>query len=200
MLEENSVSDTPEVVRDATENKPTDTIAYETHKKLLNQRKGDQEKLRNLEQQLNEFITAKKTSEEQMLAEQGKFKELADQRTRELEEARQENANYKSSFDKAVKLSAFRDQLGGTVDNSAYYDFVKTDEIVVDPDTGVIDLASVEAVVNQFKQSHSKLYTPRVSKSLPNDAPSTNVPSNATPTNKIDVADALKAELAKQFN
>lgn len=197
MLDENSVSDTPEVVRDASETKPTDTIAYETHKKLLNQRKSDQEKMRTLEQQLNEFTTAQKTNEEKMLAEQGKFKELADQRTAELEEARRENANYKSSFDKAIKLSAFRDQLGGTVDNSAYYDFVNTDEIIVDPDTGAVDMGSVEAVVNQFKQSHSKLYTPKVSRSLPNDAPGNDAPADATPSNKQEIADTLRQELSK---
>ena len=198
MTEETSVSDTAELVRDGSETKPVDTIAYETHKKLLAQRKSDQEKMRSLEQQLNEFISAKKMTEEQSLAEQGKYKELLEQRAKELEEAKKENAHYKNSFDKAIKLSAFRDQLGGTVDNSAYYDFVNVDKIVIDPETGVPDLSSVEDVVNEFKQKHSKLYTPRVSKALPNDAPKDTY-SVTTPKNKNEFASALRDELAKQF-
>lgn len=191
------VSNAPETASGSTENKP-DTIAYETHKKLLSQRKSDQEKMRGLEQQLNDFVSAQRTSEENKLKEQGQYKELVDQREKEIESLRQENVNYKSSFDKAIKLSAFRDQLGGTVDNSSYYDFVNVDEIVLDAESGVIDMASVEQVVNQFKQTHSKLYTPRASKALPNDAPQTQAsPMFTTPTNKNDIASALKEQLAK---
>lgn len=198
MTEETSVSDTPEIVRDASEEKPTNTIAYETHKKLLNQRKGDQEKIRNMEQQLTEFMNAQKQTEEQKLLEQGKLQELVELKEKELQEARQENSAYKSDFDKAMKLSAFREKLGGTVDHNDYYKFVNTDKIILDPEAGV-DEESVEAVVNQFKQEHYKLYTPKVSKSLPNDAPATNTPINTTPSNTSEIAAALKAELAKQF-
>jgi hypothetical protein len=164
----------------------------------LNQRKADQEKLRAVETQLNELLTAKKQTEELKLKEQGKYQELVTEREKEIEALRQENLSYKSSFDKAIKLSAFRDQLGGTVDNSAYYDFVNVDKIIVDPDTGVPDMSSVAEVVNEFKQKHSKLYTPKVSRALPNDAPKDNY-TYGTPKNKNDYANALRDELSKQF-
>lgn len=198
MNEETSVSNATESVSNESETKP-ETINYDTHKKLLNQRKSDQEKMRNMEQQLNEFMQAQKANEENKLKEQGKFQELVIEREKEIADLKNENINYKTSFDKAVKLSAFREQLGGTVDNSSYYDFVNVDEIVLDPDTGVVDNSSVESVVNQFKQTHSKLYTPKVSKALPNDAPrgpTTSIP----PRNKDEFANALKDEIAKNFN
>ena len=199
MSEESSVSNTPDQVRNESENKP-ETIAYETHRKLLSQRKSDQEKMRGMEQQLNDLLNANKEAEEAKLREQGKWEDLAGQRENKIKELEQENLGFKDSFDKAVKLTSFRDQLGGTVDNSSYYDFVNVKDIVIDPETGVVDTASVEQVVNQFKKDHSKLYTPKVSKSLPANAPRDTNAMMTTPTNKNEIANALKDELAKQFN
>jgi len=196
-MDEQGVSDTAETVRDESANKQ-ETIAYDTHKKLLNQRKADQERMKAMEQQLNEYKLAQKSIEEQKMVEQGKYKELVQEREKELEAIRQENLSYKKSFDKAIKISAFREKLGGIIENSAYYDFVNVDAIIIEPETGMVDMASVDAAVNQFKKEHPRLYTPKTSRTLPTDAPANTILQHS-PKNKTEFANALKDELLKQF-
>jgi len=199
MIEKPSVSNTPELVRDESVNKP-ETIAYDTHKKLLGQRKSDQEKMRGLEQRVADLVNANEEAEEVKLKEQGKWQEMAGRSETKVKELESEILGYKDSVNKAVKLTSFRDQLGGTVDHPSYYDYVNVDEIMIDQETGVVDTSSVEQVANQFKKEHPKLYTPKVSKSLPADAPQATGNMTTTPTNKNEIASALKDELAKQFN
>ncbi len=194
-MTDESISDAPEAVRDISEKQ--DTVSYEVHRKLLGQRKTDQAKMKDLEAKINSFVTEKTQNEENKLAEQGEYKKLVETRDAEIAKLNSENNEYKTSFDKAIKLSAFRDQLGGTVDNNQYYDFVNVDNIVIDPESGTVDDASVEMVVNEFKQSHSKLYTPKSAKVLPNNAPSTTETPQITPSNKTEISTALRTELEK---
>ncbi len=191
-MTDESISDATETVRDISEKQ--DTISYEVHRKLLGQRKTDQAKMKDLEAKINSFVTEKTQNEEKKLAEQGEYKKLVENRDAEIARLNSENNEYKTSFDKAIKLSAFRDRLGGTVDNSQYYDFVNVDNIVIDPESGTVDDASVEMVVNEFKQNHSKLFTPKGGKVLPSDAPSTNDPT-LKPFEKLSEDEKMKIRM-----
>lgn len=144
-----------ESVSDTSEDK---SVKYETHQKLLSQRKNDQVKIQELQQQLQGLTDQQKQAEEAKLAENEEYKKLVDVRTQELESVRQEKDSLLQSVNDSLKLNAFIEKLPGKIKNSKYLSFVNTDDIVFsDPATREVDTASVDGVVSKFMEEHSHL-------------------------------------------
>lgn len=160
-----SVSDTPEtktIVSDEQE-----TVKYETHKKLLGQRKADQEKLRQAQDLIDKFEAEKREVEEGKLKEEGEYKKLLTLREEELGKLRSERDIAVKENQDTWKYDAFYRKLGGKLENSKYLSFVDIESIIFNPETKEVDQQSVESVVNKFREEHSALITPINSSRLP---------------------------------
>lgn len=156
-----------------------DPVSYETHRRILSQRKKDQEKIKEFEERFAEIDRVNKTAEEQKLAEQGEFKkivELRDKKIDELSNKLQSVVEEKTNVEKTVKdthkLQAFYEKLPGKIAKKEYLSFVDLEKIAYDPETGVIDNQSVDLVVNDFMENHSKLIEAPKGHKLPNGYPS----------------------------
>lgn len=157
-----------EIVSDNSQMK--DQVSYETHSKLLGQRKRDLEKMKELESLVQGFQGQKKQDEESKLVEQGEYKKLLEARELEITNLRQENTEHAKHMTEAHKLNAFREKLPGTIKNSAYYNFVNMEAILIDPETGIVDEASVSEEVNTFMKDHYSLVKSESKTALPNNA------------------------------
>ena len=146
-------------------------VSFATFDKAVKQRKAALEKLTELEQKLSLFEQKEKQIEEEKLFEQGEYKKLLADREKENRRLKEEAEQWKQSAVKREKLHAFQEALGGKLADPRYFSFVNTDAIAVDPETNMIDEASLKATVNEFVQQHGRLVDFGGAK-LPNGAPS----------------------------
>lgn len=147
------------------------TVAYETHQKLLSEKKKLAEKHQATEAQLNELLAAQEAAKNQELEKQSEYQKLWEASKQENEKLKNERDAYQKNIMDAHKINAFSEKLPGKIANSKYYDFVPLDQIVVDPESGRVDEASVQSVVDSFVKEHSGLLVKGKSPGLPNDAP-----------------------------
>lgn len=173
MEESQSAGGTTEHLVDNSETK--DIVTHETHQRLLSQRKKDQESMRSVQAELAEFKAEKQDFEEKRLAEQGEFKKLLELRNTENAKLKEDKSRYEKEFIDAHKLNAFREKLPGKIGDSSYYSYVDLDSIVLDPESGAVDMASVDSVVNSFVEKHHRLFDTNDAKKLPNHASNANL-------------------------
>ena len=160
-----------------------DVVSHESFKKLLAQRKADQEKLKATTTRLQELEAkeselAKKESEleEQKLKSEGNWKALLESRESALKKLEEKNSEllditkgYEKKFTDAHKINAFKEAIGGTLKQSEYYSFVDTDKIAIDPETGSIDDKTLKAYANEFTTKFKDLIQFKTAK-LPDGA------------------------------
>lgn len=141
-----------------------DKVSHETYKKLLAQRKADQEKLKTLSAQFEETKKALdliKEKEKEVMEEkakgQGDYKALVENRENEiktlkeqLEQFKSEKENLEHSFIDMVKLSAFNEALGGKIKHKKFYSLVELDKIAIDPETKRVDASTLKDYVKNF--------------------------------------------------
>jgi hypothetical protein len=127
-----------------------DTVAYETHKKLLSEKKKLQEDLEAIRRRDEE-------SQKKLLEEQGEYKKLNELLKEKLTKAEEAEKLREKELLDAVKINAFREKLPGKIANPAYYGFVDLDKIVINPETGEVDSLSVEKEAKRFMDSHGRL-------------------------------------------
>lgn len=125
--------------------------------RLLEESKKYKERAQTLQEKEKEEAERLKRLEEEKLREQGSYKQLLEQREKEqkelaaqLEKERSEKERAYSTLTEAKKLSAFQNRLPGKLKNSKLLNFVDTERIVINPDTGEIDPQSVDSVVKDF--------------------------------------------------
>jgi hypothetical protein len=162
----------------------SDTVAYETHRKLLAEKK-------KLQNELEEFRSAKLQEQEALEAEQGKFKELYESyksKTDELSAALDTERQGRQNF---VKVQNFLNKLDGKID-SKYYSFIPTKEIHIDPETGKVDDMSLDKAIESFSAEHGVLIQKANAVGTRDRAP-----SHAVPEKKI--SDMSNVELANNW-
>jgi len=150
--EENSSGEVDEV----TINKD-DTVSYETHRKLLSQRKKDQAQKKELFDQVEAYKKADVVREESKLQEEGEYKKLLDlSRTRE-QDLETKLSKYQQDFTDSHKIAAVLEKINGSPKNKKILNFIDLNAIAIDPETNVIDDQSVEAEANRFVKEWSEM-------------------------------------------
>lgn len=148
-----------------------DVVAFETHQRLLAQRKADQEKLKEAQAKLDkieekeaELERKRQELEEQKLKDEGNWKALLEAREAKLAEFQSRESElvskvsmFEQQFQEAAKLQALQDALGGKFKHKSYYNLVDTDRIITNPETGQIDQDSVKAYADTFLKEHKEL-------------------------------------------
>jgi len=205
MVDNNSVSDSKQDVSgdldiNGTSEDKKEVVSYDTHKKLLGQRKADQLKLKQLEEQLESFTQKQQQAEEAKLAEQGEYKKILSVREEELRKERELRQSTEKQINDAYKLNAFYSKLPGKIPRKEYLSFVDLDSIALNPETRDVDMESVQQVVNRFMEDHPTLVKLNDDRRLPADAPKNNSPSTYAEALRQCKSQRELDEVRRKFN
>jgi hypothetical protein len=121
------------------------------------------------------------------LKENQEWKSLAEQKSKQLEQALAEKQATEKKWIDNHKLNSFLSEVGG-LRNPEYSKFIDYSKILVNDD-GTINADSVKNYANEFRESYSDLIKPSDAKPLPSDAPK----DTATPTKSL--SELTEAEL-----
>lgn len=120
-----------------------DTVSYETHRRLLDEKK-------KVAAKLSEFEAKEKAANDEKLRQQGEYQKLIEDREKQLAEANTKVSAYETQIDSARKLSAFQ-KAAGDID-SKWLNLVDINKIAFKPDTKEVDEFSVKTAVDNFKK------------------------------------------------
>lgn len=169
-----------------------------TNNRLLEESKKYKSRSKELEDLENEREAEKKKLEEQKMMEVGEYKKLWEQekeKTKSYEQkfltAEQEKEQLGKTLVEAKKLQAFQSRLGGKLKNDDYMMFVDTESIAIDPESGSIDMDSVDNSVKSFLESHKSLVD-FGNRKMPNFDGFDSKPITQDQFNKMSLADKKK--------
>ena len=168
-------------------------VPYETHRKLLEQRKADQKKMQEQNAKLAELEANQKAFEEQKLQEQNQWKELADKYKAELDQTKQSTESLVKSIVNAEKVEAFEQAIGAKLANPKFKAHINLDAIGSD-ENGNIDQESLQAEIDRFQKEYGTTLLKQINVNLP-PAGVANLP---TPKSYADMTPAEKAEARRQ--
>lgn len=146
------------------------TVAFKSYQKSLDQEKAAKAKARELEAQVNEYQAKLEAMENEKLAEQGKWKELAEKEREKAEQRAKELEGERSRFLEYHKKQAVIGALGG-FKRDEYASFINVESISVD-ENGVPSKEGIEAEADRIRANHPELLKSNVSGSLNPEAPS----------------------------
>lgn len=138
------------------EGKQDDVVAYRTYSKVLTEKKNVQERMKAIEAERDELKRERETAEENKLKEQNEYKTLYEKTKQQLDEKDGKFNGLVNDIHKQRKIAAFTSALKGSVDPE-YHLFIKTEEILMDPESGDIDEMSVTKEVERFLKKHPQL-------------------------------------------
>jgi hypothetical protein len=164
-----------------------DTVAYETYRRVLGEKKKEQEKREALEKQIKEY-------EEKSLLEQNKFKEAYESTKKLLDDTNKRLVDIENQKTESLKFASFLESLNGKLDRK-YWNLVDLSNIIIDPATGQVDANSINNVVASFKKTYPEVIQKPNQANLPNSAPQSNPEGQViTRSNwlKLPVADMKK--------
>lgn len=151
--------------------KKEDVVSYDSYAKLLNQRKADQSRLKELQGKLEAIESAEKERESTKLKEQGEYKKLLARKEEEFNKLQAQVRQHEKDMLDAHKLQVVKSRLPGDVLRPEYLGFIDLDKIPVLED-GTFDEQIVEQVAQEFTKNHSGLIRPvGTTSKLPNQAP-----------------------------
>lgn len=141
-----------------------DSVTYETHRKLLDEKKKLQAKLAEIEND-------KKQKEEEELTRKGETQKLLELVKKEAEELRTKLTVKEQREVQAKKLSAVIRSLGSNVDEKWFGVIGQhLDEVVYNPDSGEVEQMSVTAIVEDLKKTWPEMIK-KLPVGMPADAP-----------------------------
>lgn len=150
---------------------PNDAVSYETHRKLLAEKKKAAEELAATRAALDKLEAEKREREEADLKAKEDFKSLLAIREKELNEIKAESEKTKRQVLEARKLDSFLRSVNGVIDRR-YWGLIDTDQIIVDPTTGEIDPLTVTKAAEAFRQTYPEIVAaPGRSIGMPTAAP-----------------------------
>lgn len=157
-----------------------DSVAYETHQKLLAEKKRAAERAAALERELAEVKEREAQRENEELERQKNFEQLAKNKDEQLKAAQAKLQAIENERVTARKLDAFLKTLGGDLPQH-YWDLIPIDQIIVDPTTGQVDDMSVAKVVEGYRKTFPEtIKVKNPPNTMPSDAP------KGTPQGKMD--------------
>lgn len=186
MSEDKRVSDEQEQ-GSATEEQYVPRKAYEEVSRDMHKYK---QTAREAEAARTEYEAKLKQLEEEKMKEQAQWKELAEKREQELELARKEANETKSRFSSAVKKSALKQELGGSI-RDEYLSFANIDSIELNDD-GSLNMESLRNVANKFREEHGSLIPPAKPDSTSKAAPTGQTVSQGKSIDELSGAEAFE--------
>lgn len=169
------------------ENQET-SIAYDKYRKLLDEKKKVQEELQSKAKIAQEYEQKLKKIEEEKLVEQQRYKELFENRDKELSDIKKRLEDEKTAYLEAKKVQEFLRAVGDLKKDS-YIKFIDTKKIILNSD-GTIDKESLKDYAATFKRDYGELLKEAGAK-LPEVAP-TNSKGDFSSLKSQDILKILK--------
>jgi hypothetical protein len=128
-------------------------VAYESHLKLLGEKKKVAERAAALELELESLRAKERERENQELEKSKNYEQLLKNREEELKALKDRTAKFENERVQARKLDAFIKTLGGSLEDK-YWSLVDLDKIAVDPATNTVDTMSVSRYVDEYRATY----------------------------------------------
>ncbi len=154
----------PENVNDVSDQ---GVVKYDTYKRVLGTLKNREAEMNELKSKLEAYEQQERSLREKELESKGQYEQILNTYKSKINEYENKLTTYEKNLMEGQKLNAFLDALPGRVKKQEYLSFVPTDEIALDPTTGMVDEHSVKVAVSKFVEHYSDLITPANSKTLP---------------------------------
>lgn len=150
--------------------KEKETVAFETHQKLLSEKKKIASQNTDLQERVNAFEKEKSDAEIAKLESEGKYKEALKLKEDELTAEKAKYTHLNKEVTDGQKLSSFLKAVGGEVD-SKYWGLIDLDNIKTS-EGGVIDQDSVNQMSAKFVEQYGNEIVKKPNAAhLPNEAP-----------------------------
>lgn len=147
-------------------------VSYETHRKLLHEKKSIQERYQQAASKAQELEALIKSQETKALEEQNQYKQLYEQLKEENSGLKGQIVERDKTLEEALKLDAFTKALGSRKIPSKYMGFVGVDNIVIDPETSRVDELSAQKEVERILAEYPEIIRGAVdAKPIPAQAP-----------------------------
>ena len=177
------------------------SVSVEPHKRLLAQRKRDQEKARELEEQLAHFQDQERQRQEAKLEEKGEYQKILEERENRIKALESQMEDDRNRRVRMEKESAFRNALSqhGKLRKDEYLQFVDFDSIAVDSESGKVDQGTLQHVLDGFVHEHGALLesVPQPQK-IPNKSPPDPQKIYSNQNQDISPEDMLRQAIEKQ--
>ena len=174
-----------------------DVVAYDTHRKLLSEKKKVQEEFKSVKEQLAALQAEKQEREEQELKAKEDWKQLVDIKDQELNNIKSELQSQRERELGARKLDAVLRSVGGDIDRK-YWGLVELDKIAVNPDSGQIDEMSVTKYVEEFRSTYPETIKGKNIPGVSNEAPKTSQPKSLADMSASELASAAGVLLSQK--
>lgn len=176
-MKSETVSDRSQVVSDdeIVENIVGETVPRDAFRKVLAQRKRDQEeknsalvKLREYEQKLSAFEEKENLKRDEELKNRGEFEKILKSREEEILKYKQRETEIQRELQLEHSRQAFLSLLPGKLANPEYINLIPVNQVKYDA-SGDIDMKNLESLVENWKKSHFRLIDmPGSTAQLPN--------------------------------
>lgn len=176
-----------------------ETVSVPAYRKLLTQRKNDQEKMRSLQEQLDVINNEKSASAEAKLQEDGEYKKLIELKDAELLKFKEDNGILANEIHRSTKRQAFFGKMEGKLKKNAYENFIDFDSIVIDPSSQQVDSMSVDAAVKSFLDEYGDLVDVGQAKTIPGNPAQALTAKHPSTMNAKEFSSALTDALTKNL-
>lgn len=148
-----------------------ETVAYDTYRKVLSEKKKRDEELRAKDELLAKYEQENKERIENELKAKEDYKKLLEMRDKEIQEKDRKLKNIETEIQESAKFSAFLEAIPGQVPKK-YWQMIDTAQIVIDPTTGQPDPGSVKKAAEFFQNTYGELIVNPGRAKMPNQAAS----------------------------
>jgi len=146
-------------------------VSYDTHRKLLSEKKRRDEELREARERLGRFEAEEKKRTEDELLKQQNYEKIIELKNKELEETTQKLSGMQTQFTDMRKFDAFKKALGNGDIDQKYWGLVDLNEIVIHPESTEIDEMSVTKYVDKFQSQFPEVIKRPSGANMPANAP-----------------------------
>lgn len=131
-------------------------VAYDSYKKVLNEKKAARAKATQLENELKTLREANEANEKKKLEEQGSYKELLEKERLKSAELENKLTDITGTLTTAQKRAAILKHIPGKVGDK-YQFLIDTNKVIVDEETGEVDDETAKLAASDFLKEHSEL-------------------------------------------
>jgi len=167
--QQQSASGDVDAIESADSSSGKDTVAYETYKKVVAEKKRRDAELAAKDEELKKLKAAEKERIEAELKAKEDYKKLLEIREKEIQERDQKLKEIETTIQESTKFEALMSALPGQVPKK-FWSMIDTSQIVIDPSTGSPDPSSVKKAAEAFQANFPELIVQPGKARLPNTA------------------------------
>jgi len=163
-----------------------DIVTYETHRKLLDEKK-------KVQQERDALLAEKNQRVDEEAKKRGDYETIIKTRDDRIKELETKYGSLETRILEAQKLSAVLKTAGAPID-AKWHNLINTGDIKVNPDTGEIDEMAVTKVVENLRKDWPEMFKNPSAPNLPANAPQGNGAGKISKDEWLKLSDADMAK------